>query len=251
MSEMRDAYKKIFVFSIIVLSFFELQSTARSNEIRVQLISTELPGGELTQKNGEVVGAYATFFKEASTRSEVPIEYRIVPWARAVKETERSTKLLLFPLTRTEARENRFTWVAPLKEDNFCFVSVGARINNLEEARKLKRVLVWRGTSHQSFLEKQDFQNLVIVNSKNKIIRILKAAHDAALYFICAQAQSYVDPGKSEISLKIGAPVASEAVWLAGSNSLERTSPIDKFVEAVNILGKSGVLKNLLKKGKK
>lgn len=84
--------KVSFLFAII-LSVTPLSALGADNA--VHLISTELSGGQLEIKDGKYVGSFAAFFSEASKRSGVPIEYRIVPWVRAVKETERSDNLLL------------------------------------------------------------------------------------------------------------------------------------------------------------
>ena len=139
----------------LVLLFISVNSAAGlASDGGIRLISAENPGGLLEIRDEKIIGAYPSFFHEASTRSGVSIDYRIVPWVRAVKETEQSDSLMLFPFTRTAARENRFTWITPLKEDPICFASGEAQINSLEEARKLKRVMVWRGTSQQAFLDR-------------------------------------------------------------------------------------------------
>jgi polar amino acid transport system substrate-binding protein len=230
----------------IVATVFGNPLAALSDDTRVHLISTPLPGGQLEMKGGEIVGAYAAFFREASRRSGAPINFRIVPWVRAVAETENSDDMLLFPFTRTGEREHRFSWVALLREDPMCFVSVGVAINTLEEARSVKRIIVWRGTSHQAFLEQQGFQNLIVVAEVNKIIQILNAAHDAACYFPCERAQSYLDPDKSEIVVKLGTPVASETIWLAGGKSFVRTPAANSFAAAIDVLHGEKLLEKLL-----
>lgn len=98
--------KVSFLFMII---FFATSLNALGADNNIHLISTELTRGQLEQKDGKYIGSYAAFFSKASKRSGVQIDYRIVPWTRAVKETERSDNLLLFPFSRTQERENRFT----------------------------------------------------------------------------------------------------------------------------------------------
>ncbi len=212
----------------------------------VHLISAKLPGGLLEYVDEKLVGAYATYFHEASVRSGVQIDFRIVPWARAVRETERSDNLLLFPLTRTPKREARFIWITPLTENLMCFSSVGAPVNSLDEARKLKRVITWLGTSHQEFLEKNKFKNLIVVKTKLKILEILKSAPDAALYWVCNEIQSFLDADKSEITVKIGAPVSGEDIWLASGKSFVRNAQTDKFVKALVALKEKDLLTRLL-----
>ena len=234
------------VLFLVVLAVLAPPPSARAADTGVPLISTELLGGQLEREGGEIVGAYAEFFRQASTQSGVPVDYRIVPWVRAMKETENSDDLLLFPFTRTAERENRYSWIAPLKEDPMCFASVGTPVDNLEDARDLKRVVVWRGTSHQAFLEEQGFENLILVANEKRVIQILNGAHDAAWYWLCDNAQSYLDPDKSDITVKVGASVASETTWLAGGKSFKRTPAIDKFAKAVEALHEEKLLDKLL-----
>ncbi|PHS79703.1 MAG: hypothetical protein COB59_00640 [Rhodospirillaceae bacterium] len=227
----------------VVFTAFLNSSEAQSGDDSIHLISTSVSGGMIEQKGDEIVGAFATFFKEASARSDVAVDYRLVPWARAVKETEHSDNLLLFPFTRTAEREHRFTWLIPLVEDEMCFVSVAQQIKTLAQARQLKRVLVWQGTSHKAFLTAEGFENLITVRTNKKVIEVLKGSSDAAFYFMCNQAQALVDPTRSELVVKLGATIAHEAIWLVGGKGLKRTKEIDQFIQAVQSLKEEHVLK--------
>ncbi|MFC1673745.1 substrate-binding periplasmic protein [Pseudomonadota bacterium] len=217
----------------------------------MNLISTEIPNGLFERDGSGYVGALATLFEEASKRSGVSINYRIVPWVRAVKETESSDNLILFPFTRTAEREDRFTWITPLKEDDMCFASSDMRIDTLDEARHLTRIIVWRGTSQQSFLESHNFKNLITVSNIERIIQVLKASPEAAWYYICDEAQSYIDPEKKHFTLILGKPVAREATWLASGRAFKPTPETQRFTQAINELRGENFLTDLLSKIKK
>ncbi|PCI39426.1 MAG: hypothetical protein COB46_08920 [Rhodospirillaceae bacterium] len=232
----------ILLFCVVFTAFVQPPESQAAAD-NIHLISTGVAGGRIEQKDDEIVGAFATFFKEASARSGVAVDYRLVPWARAVKETEYSDHLLLFPFTRTAEREHRFTWLTPLQEDAMCFVSVAHKIKSLEQARKLKRVIVWQGTSHKKFLTGEGFENLISVRTEKKVIEVLKGSSDAAFYWMCDQAQDFVDPTRSELVVKLGATIAHEAIWLVGGKGLKRTTKIDKFVQAVQALKDEHALK--------
>ncbi|MBL6933410.1 MAG: hypothetical protein ISR45_10715 [Rhodospirillales bacterium] len=233
-------------FFLLALAVVGNPLVALSADGKIHLISAENPGGLLEIKNDDVVGAYPTFFGEASNRSGVSIDYRIVPWMRAVKETEHSDNLLLFPFTRNEERENRFNWITPLKDEPICFSSVNAGVDTLEDARKLKRVLVWRGSSHESFLEKNGFGNLITVANVDKVIQILKASPDAAWFSACDQLHFLFDQESYGISAKVGTPVTNEAIWLVSGKSLVPKPELNKFVQAIDTLRKKKFLEKLL-----
>jgi hypothetical protein len=242
----RSLAGKLLVMLVLFASIAVPSTTALAADGRVHLISTTLSGGELDMKDGKVVGSYAMFFNTVAKLAGIEINYRLVPWARAAAETEQSNSLLLFPLTRTAARENRFTWVSQLGETPMCFASADDPVNTIEEARKRKRVLVWRGSSHQEYMETQGLKNLVLVDNIKKIARILANAPDSAWYYLCDQVQSFLNTAPSDIKLTIGAPVSSETTWLAGGKSLFRTPAINKFSDSASSLIEKGVLNKLM-----
>lgn len=213
---------------------------------QIHLISTTISGGEIEDKDGQIVGVYPAVFGKAADQAGVTVGYRLVPWARATVEAEQSSSLLVFPLTRSAERENRYTWVTKLLEDKICFASFGEPVNSLDEARKRKRVLVWRGSSQKTYLEKQGFNNLVVVGHIEKVDHILSSAPDSAWFHVCDQVQPFLSSAPSTIKLTIGSPITSESMWLAGGKELVRTPAIDKFAGRVEALVKSGELKKLL-----
>ncbi len=221
-----------------------------AGDASIHLISAETPGGILERKGNAIVGAYPTFFNEASELSKVTVDYRIVPWARAVKETENSDSLLLFPFSRTPEREDRFNWITPLIKDPICFASPDKQINSLATARKLKRVLVWRGSSMETFLKQQGFTNLIDIASLDQVSRLFKTFPASAWYTVCDQAYSLYQAGKTKTSVKVGKSVASEMVWLVSSKSYVSPTGLNKFVDAINILRDKSRLNQLLEAAK-
>lgn len=213
---------------------------------RLHLISTEMKGGLFEKQDAVHVGAYPSFFKEASLLADVTLDYQMVPWARAVKNVEGSNQLLIFPLTRTPDREKKFSWVARLNEDKTCFASTGAVLNSLDDAKRRNRILAWRGSSYQTYLEGQGFKNLLILHDTAQVVRILNSDPEAAFYYPCDSAQSFLDASRSKIILKFGAPIDSEELWLAGGRHFKHTEASKKFAEAIGELEKSKTLNKLL-----
>jgi len=214
----------------------------------IHLISAEMKGGIFERINGHFVGVYPDYFDEASLLSGVTIDYQMFPWARAVKKVEGSDQFLIFPFTRTPDRENKFSWVARLNEDKTCFSSTGAALNSLEDAKKRKRILAWRGSSNQTYLEEQGFKKLIIVHDTEQVVKILKSDPKAAFYYPCDSAQSFLDASQSKIILKLGAPIVSEEIWLAGSKQFKHTGSSNRFVEAIATLEKDKRLNKLMNK---
>ncbi len=241
---------RIALHTFALLFLVTFPSVGSAADLGVKLISTELPGlYEL--KDGKYIGALAALFAEASRRSGVVIEYRSVPWVRAMKETEQNNDQILFPISRNKKRENRFTWITLIKEIDMCIATNGASINTIDEAKKLKRVVVWRGTSAHSFVKDEGFNHIITVSKIQRIIQLLKTSTDIGWYYICEEAQSYLDPSTTKIKIKLGKPIAKETQWLAGGKHFKQTLDVKKFIAAIVGLKKEGFYEKLILESKK
>lgn len=214
----------------------------------IHLISTEMKGGLFEKEQDHYIGVYPSFFNEASFLSRVSLDYQMVPWARAVKKVEGSEQFLIFPFTRTPDRENKFSWVARLIEESTCFASTGVSPNSLDDAKKRKRILAWLGSSYQTYLENMGFKNLIILHDTEQAVRILNSDPEAAFYYPCDSAQSFLDSTKSKIALNLGAPVASDELWLAGSKLFKHTDATNRFFQEIATLEKNKMLNKLMEK---
>lgn len=237
-------------FIAVGLLLFAYPFLVQAQDNKLHLISTDFAGGSLKVVDGRVSGNYADFFREAAARSGVEIDFRIVPWARAIKETEESKTFLIFPFTRSKEREKNFKWVVPIKEDSMCFVSQDGKTNTFEKARNLSRVLVWYRGSHKDYLESLSFGNLATINSAERAAEILTAKPGSAWYYICSDSKSFVDKNRLNNDLKIGIPVASEAIWLASGNAYTESEELKKFTNSIRQLNDEKFLEKLLKKEK-
>ncbi|CCQ75546.1 ABC transporter substrate-binding protein [Magnetospira sp. QH-2] len=218
----------------------------RAEDGGLTLVSATMPHGLLEEIDGKVTGAYAAFFHEASRRSGIPIKIKLFPWARALKNTEKSKELLIFPFTRNADREERFSWIAPLLENPVCFATLGAKIDSLDDARNLKRAIVWRGSSPQTFLEAQGFKNLIETDNLAHLTRILKRSPNSGWAFNCNEAQTFIDGEKKTLSLVVGAPVWTEVSWLAGGRSFASTPAVVAFTQAMDALREEKYLEKRL-----
>ena len=214
-------------------------SLSAAESPRVTLISTEIPA-----YIEEDSGAYRAFFDQAGALAGVSVEYRLMPWIRAVTRAERSTDLMIFPLTRNAEREARFTWLAKLSEVSIGFAAIDRSIDTLEEARTLSTVIVWRGSSMEAFLKEHGFTNLFGVSDTTTILSLLKQGRAAAWFGVLDEARSII--GQAD-DLTLGEPVHTDTVWLAGGKE-HVTSQSADFVRMVDILRDRGLLRDLVAK---
>ena len=229
---------------IALFLMLSITSVVRAgNHSEVTLVSTELMSGLLEQTDQGVEGIYPDFFAQAADKADVRLNYRIVPWSRAVLETEKSADYLLFPLTRTTEREPRFNWLAKLWEVPICFLTVTRPINSYEEAKKLEGIMVWRGSSHQQRLKELGFTNLVPFDDPRLVEGVLAKRTNAAWYTPCNEGLSLCESFNLKHDIIIGEAVDNETVWLAGGNHYLSTEEKQRFIKAVSELAPEGALR--------
>ncbi len=238
---------RLFVSLLLANVVLFAASAAPAGE-KISLISAEMKGGYYERAGETFKGVYPDLFNEAARRSKLSVDFTLVPWARAMASVKRSDTALIFPLARKPDRETQFKWLVPLISEAVCFSSVGTPADSLDEARTRKRVLGWLGSSTFEHLQAQGFKNLIKVTNTAKIIRIMNGDKSALFYYYCDQMQSFVDPGKEQIRLRVGAPVYAEESWLAGSKGLKVTDAISRFTKALETLGKEGTLDRAIEK---
>ncbi|SEJ64976.1 ABC transporter substrate-binding protein [Pseudomonas sp. NFR16] len=100
--------------------------------------------GDLALKAMDMAGYSATFLSP--------------PWPRAQRDVANGKNLLIAPLTRTQSRENSFTWIAPLLTMDRTFFSLDRRVDSFDEARKaFKLIAVGIGSAQETRLREEGF----------------------------------------------------------------------------------------------
>jgi hypothetical protein len=214
----------------------------------VTLLAEEIPGGFLKIENGKGIGVYPELFYEAAARSGTKLNFRFVPWERAFREVELSNHLMTFPLTRLPKREDRYTWLIPLDRDEIVFVSIDKPIDTLEQARKLGRILVWRGSSMEIFLSQQGFTNVVPVGNTKALVRMLINGRADAWFTIRPEHDEVTGADGRPVKLVHGDVIHGESVWLAGGRSFAHSETSRRFAANVGKLVESGRLRELKEK---
>lgn len=116
----------------------------------------KLPDGEMGGAAVDVVRAIQRRVHNASPIQEVP-------WARSYRALQLEPNVLLFLVARTAQRNPLFHWVGPISESVFgLYVKSDSPIvlNNLEDAKRLKSIGVYRDDARDQLLTQYGFNNL-------------------------------------------------------------------------------------------
>ena len=120
-------------------------------------------------ENGVLVGPSVEIVKEIQRRVGSQEQIQVYPWARAYKKALEDENVILFGMTHTKVRQDKFKWVGPLATKRDILVAkkgTGIKIKDLEDAKKVKRIGTLRDDTRGRLLERHGFTNLEPVSDE-------------------------------------------------------------------------------------
>lgn len=116
-----------------------LSMVVRAMDLTV--MTEEYPPFNYTNDNGQLTGFSVEVVEEIMQRLGYKQPVEVLPWSRAYNLTQKREGMVLFSMTRSEAREKMFKWVGPLVPNKSVFWGLADReydIKNVEDAKKYK-----------------------------------------------------------------------------------------------------------------
>jgi polar amino acid transport system substrate-binding protein len=156
--------KKLFVIVASVL----LVSVQPAVSAELTILTENLPPLNYVQ-DGELVGPSVEIVKEIQRRVGSHEQIKVYPWARAYKMALEEENVILFGMTYTKVRQDRFKWVGPLATKRDILVAKkgsAIKINSLEDAKKVKRIGTLRDDTRERLLKSRGFTNLEPVSDE-------------------------------------------------------------------------------------
>ena len=119
--------------------------------------------------NGALVGPSVEIVKEIQKRVGSKEQIQVYPWARAYKMALEEENVILFGMTYTDVRKDKFKWVGPLATKRDILVAkkgLGIKIKDLEDAKKVKSIGTLLDDTRGRLLERNGFRNLEPVSDE-------------------------------------------------------------------------------------
>ncbi len=119
--------------------------------------------------NGVIVGPSVEVVQEIQKRVGSMEQIKVYPWARAYKMALEEENVVLFGMTYTKVRYDKFKWVGPLAIKRDILVAKkdsGITISTLEDAKKVKRIGTLLEDTRGRLLESYGFTNLEPVSDE-------------------------------------------------------------------------------------
>lgn len=148
------------VLMVLLLLFFSFLS---AEDVVLRIITEEYHPLSFTNSDGEVSGLGTDVVREITRRIGHSDNIQVLPWARAYRMAQTEPDIALFTVTMTEERRPMFKWVGPIGTMRTGFYGrAGSNVvvNNIEDAKNLRRVGAYRDGFDEQILLKKGFTNL-------------------------------------------------------------------------------------------
>jgi polar amino acid transport system substrate-binding protein len=203
--------------------------------------------------NGEIGGPAAEVVREIQRRVKNADPIKVVPWARGYMMLERQPNTALFLVARTAARDPLFHWVGPFTESSYrIYVKANSMVvlNNLDDAKRLKSIGVYRDDARDQVLTKAGLTNLDRANDNTSNVKKLMldrieafAASSNTIDDLMASAdvpRELVREALSFLTIQtwlafsMETPESTVAAWTDALESMKKDKSFDKIQKAGN-----------------
>lgn len=209
------------------------------------------PPFQIVNKDGSLSGLTVDVCKEIQKRVGSTDKIQVVPWARGLNEVNTKPNTILFSMTRTAERNPLYKWVGPVNEISFALYSKSdsnIKINNLNDAKKLKAIGVYNQDVRDQYLTKQGFTNLERVTDNNiNIKKVMTNRLDVYADSNDSYKSNAVAAGYKESDLKPVYVFMKSQLYIAMSKETP-TETVNKWNKALEDMKKDGSFKKIYDK---
>lgn len=127
----------------------------------------EYPPYNFINDQGEIDGISTRLLQEALTTVDHPVDFRLVPWARAFSEASLRPGNCVYSTARTAEREAMFRWVGPLLQTEWAAFALPGHSIEATSLEELKGLRV--GSFHE---------DAISIHVENHGIPVINASRD-------------------------------------------------------------------------
>jgi polar amino acid transport system substrate-binding protein len=153
--------------SLLLLSLAFSNSDLAAQQPIVEVFTESTPftrPDPLIQNRGEAT----VFVKHVLSRANIGYNISYVPWKRSYQYALTTKDILIYPIARTQKREEKFIWVGKIIPVNYFLFRLKRRtditLENIEQAKSYS-IGVVNHHAHHEYLESEGFSNFELVNS--------------------------------------------------------------------------------------
>ena len=206
---------------LALTSFLVLACHGSAWAQRLTLLTEVNPPTQIRLPSGELGGSAVEVVREIQRRlgNTDPIE--LVPWARGYRLVETQANTALFVMARTASRNSQFQWVGPFTEAVYAlYVRADSTLalKDLEDAKRLKSIGVYRDDARDQMLTQAGFTNLDrTVDNASNVRKLMMGRVDAFAASTTSIDGLMTSQGFARDSVREALSFARVQTWLAFS----------------------------------
>ncbi|WP_157826685.1 substrate-binding periplasmic protein [Colwellia sp. 12G3] len=151
-----------------------------AKEVDVALVTEHFPPYQIVDQNNVLSGFTTELMIEVMKRSQYRYSINAYPWTVAYNFALKKPNHCIFSIARLSSRENLFTWIGRITENNKAIVwglknKQNYKISSLEDIKKYTTAVKRNNAPHQALLEMgfSEGINLYVLDNSNALINIL------------------------------------------------------------------------------
>lgn len=147
--------------------------------------TVEEPPGNFIDPEGNITGLSVDFVREIQRRTGNTDPIEMLPGARLMQLARHQRNVVVFSLSRTPEREEKFHWIALVMRKPlalFATYDSPVKILSLADARTVESIGLLRSSVQYEFLRNWGFSNVVPANSHLINLRKLSAGRITLMY---------------------------------------------------------------------
>lgn len=216
-------------------------------------ILTEInPPTQIRQASGELGGPAVEVVREIQRRVNNTDPIVLVPWARGYRMLETQANTALFVMARTASRNAQFQWIGPFTEATHALyvkTDSGIVLKDLEDAKKLKSIGVYRDDARDQMLTQAGFTNLdrTVENTSNPK-KLMLGRIDAFASSNVAIDELMSRAGLAPGSVRQALPLMKVQTWLAFSRQTPEGT-VRAWADALESMRKDKTFETIMMSG--
>jgi polar amino acid transport system substrate-binding protein len=160
---------------LIALVLVPACTTTTQND-NLTIVTEEYPPFNFVGFNNTIVGQSTEIVQAILKSVGIPASIEVMNWSEAYNLALKGTNVMLYSIDKTPQREALFKWVGPIGTyEKAFYVRRGNTINigQLEDAKKVDKISVYKDDAGQQFLASSGFTNLDINQNDTEALKKL------------------------------------------------------------------------------
>ncbi|WP_157964731.1 substrate-binding periplasmic protein [Algibacillus agarilyticus] len=175
---------KLMTVLLVAASFYSYSNEFNYSELRFISVN-EAPANFLNEKR-ELSGYVFEIVKRLQKQLNINTETEVLPEVRALRTLDTEPNVLMFSLSRTNEREDRYHWLAHVLSKRWIFYSLSHapfEVSSIQQILASRTVGVVRGDIREKWLLDKNASNLVSALNYDHAVKMLMHGRFDTLFF--------------------------------------------------------------------